>query len=295
MTKNKPRKLSASQILQWLNCQYMYYLKYVKYIKFPQTFAMIRGSMVHGTIQAFWNHVDPPTTLEELEAVTQKMLNIGEEKWKIYRLNNYKKDVDIEKEKIRTMDMLFHYVTQLTWAVKDTFLQGKFPMETAWKFERPRREMKYTLKDLDGNQTFVGIIDAVKERAGKTILVDDKTSKVYIIEYDDDYIKQIMMYGWLYWRMTDIMPDLGAVRFLITGKMPFVKYTKEGLLETENMIEDVREEISEAEKSGVFKKNRNFKFCDKRWCQGWELCHEEDGESSSGENNITKVRKRKRK
>jgi len=192
----KERILSPTAINTYLSCPRKFYLRYFKKLKTRPSIHLIRGLIVHKTIQRFYqNH---PDFLHEmsLAEIRKELVDIFDDRWE--KAENSIETLGLSREQIE-----FYY--------NESRLMLLNFSHWFYKNDLPSPELSEA-RIFSKNLGLMGIIDAVLLIDDKAILVDYKTSKHPRIT--DDMQRQAALYALLYEDRYGIIPESVWIHFL---------------------------------------------------------------------------------
>ncbi len=196
MVRIEKRILSPTAINTYLSCPRKFYLRYIKKLKTRPSIHLIRGQIVHKTIQRFYqNH---PGFLHEmpLAEIRKELVDIFDDRWQksensIETLGLSHEQIEFYYDESRLMLLNFSH-----W-----FYKNNLPSPEASE-----------ARIFSRNLGLMGIIDAVLMIDDKVVLVDYKTSKHPRIT--DDMQRQAALYALLYEDRYGIIPESVWIHFL---------------------------------------------------------------------------------
>lgn len=208
----------------YLRCPHKYYLRYIKKLRTKPSIFLIRGSIVHKTIEKF--NQNQPAIFQKLpeKMVRYELISTFNDLWEkaTTRLNAL--GLTSEQLKFYHDDSERMLVNFSKWFCQSTLAPAT----------------KTELKLFSNNLRLMGIIDAVHENSEKDILVDYKTSKHANIT--DDIRRQAALYALLYQDKFRKVPESVRIHFLTEPGEPQIIYIDEHLLEYGKvLIDHVRE------------------------------------------------------
>jgi len=261
------RILSASQINTYLACPRKWYYEYVEELPKEETFALVRGTVVHSVCEEFFDY-KPPFGLPYREMVSQirdRGNDLLDKLWSYHKVTKRFGDDQYNE----TVNMIDRFVLLHKWKMDATFEKTGDPSK-AWNWNVPRfRELHILNREL-GVQ---GYIDAVVDKGDDGIvLVDYKTSSIFKTPISEDYSRQMYIYALLYQRDTKSLPSYCELDFLRYGKSIAYPVRLEFLEEMENLIHTVHRKIKKEGKEN-YPANRAYRFCN--WCDFKQTCANE--------------------
>jgi CRISPR/Cas system-associated exonuclease Cas4 (RecB family) len=225
--------LSATAINMYLRCPRKYYLRYIKKLRTKTSIFLIRGSIVHKTIEKF--NQNQPAIFQKLpeKMVRYELIRTFNDLWET--ANDRLNALGLSSEQLGFYhdDSERMLVNFSKWFCQSTLAPAT----------------KTELKLFSNNLGLMGIIDAVHKNDEKDILIDYKTSKQAKIT--DDIRRQAALYALLYKDKFKKVPESVRIHFLTEPGEPQIIYIDEHLLEYGNvLIDHVREmTVSTSKKS----------------------------------------------
>jgi len=224
--------LSPTAINTYLYCPRKYFSRYIKRLRTKPSIYLIRGQIVHKTIQEF--HKDQPKVFHKLPVgmVSNKLLNIFNRQWenaqdRLNKLGLSPDEIDyFRKDSERMLINFSHWFCSCAWSPAN---------------ESEKRMFSKHLK-------LIGIVDAIHRIGERVALVDYKTSKQ--AKVTDDILRQAALYALLYQDKFDVVPDTVFIHFLTEPGDPEPIHIDEEILEYGKiLIENIRENTAtDAEK-----------------------------------------------
>ena len=225
MVRIERRILSPTAINTYLACPRKYYLRYIRKLRTKPSIHLIRGNLVHKTIQAF--HKDcarGPPNLRETE-ISESLLKTFNRLWL-----ESKNDLDALRLPQDDLDeyhndserMLLNYACWFT------------------RQDSPPLVNYSEVKIFSDYLQLMGIIDAVRINGNEVTLIDYKASKNPTIT--DEIMRQAVLYALLYQDRYNRAPDVVCIHFLKNPGDPIPIHIDELFLEyAEILLESVRE------------------------------------------------------
>jgi len=246
LPKHISRVQSPSSINTYNQCPRKYFYVYKEKLQTQKSIHLTRGVIVHTTLEVFFD-VDVTNIPEESFMFTLKII-LNETFKKEWDKNKDELDsLGLTKEEIQgyydeTKDMINNYFDYFT--DKMNYFQRLLPIKESWEVVKPQREMLLSSE----NHWVRGYVDAIHDEAGKTIILDYKTSKRAKIT--PEYELQLGIYAMLYEEKFRI-PDLVGIYFLKEGK--------EMLLEvSQNMIEQAKKTCTKIHLNTVTNEKKDY-------------------------------------
>jgi putative RecB family exonuclease len=258
-----PRVQSPSSINIYKQCPRKYYYLYIERRKTKPSIHLVRGTVVHETLEAFFQRPVQPMT-GALETDLQfHALTILKERWlanndEVASLGMTAAEITSYKEE--TTLMVLNWVRHFMETVQREINTG-LTYEEAFARHTPRIEEEYINHELQVR----GYIDAIHERDGEVHIRDYKTSKKPIIS--EEYKTQLGIYALLYQKTHGIVPDTVGIFFLKHGEQ-LLSVNDELLKAADVDIRWVHERTQSDEMSEYPK--RLQPLC--KWCDFYEEC-----------------------
>ena len=225
MVRIERRILSPTAINTYLSCPRKYYLRYVRRLRTKPSIHLIRGNLIHKTIQAF--HKDcargPPASSET--EISESLLKTFNRLWL-----ESQKDLDalglpqaeLDEYHDDSERMLLNYAEWFT------------------RQDTPPLVNDSEVKIFSDYLGLMGIIDAVRINGNEVTLIDYKTSKNPTVT--DEIMRQAVIYALLYRDRYNRVPDVVCIHFLKDPGDPIPIHIDELFLEyAEILVESVRE------------------------------------------------------
>ncbi len=224
---------SPSSINLYKQCPRKYWYRYVGRLPSLPSIHLARGSIVHNALEKFFDsdisNVPEDTTLF---FVTMKVIlhERFKKEWEAYREELESLELTPEQltgyydETVRMIENYFDYFTD-----KIKYFARLLPIKEAWEAVKPIREAEFLSKE----HHVRGFLDAIHTEAGKTLILDYKTSRK--AEISPEYELQLSIYAMLYQEQFH-MPDMVGIYFLKDGIECLMDVTPD-------MIEEAKQEI----------------------------------------------------
>lgn len=207
-----------------MSCPRKFYLRYIERRGTKPSIHLIRGLVVHKTLQQFHTEFPRGPPERSLKEIQEDLLTLFSQEWEKARsrlnaLNMPKQEVDFFRRDSQLMLLNFSH-----W-----FFDHGLPMPAACES-----------RIWSNNLKAMGIIDAVFKKDSAVILVDYKTSKH--AKLTDDIQRQAALYALLYQDKYQKTPDAICIHFLKFPGGPLPIRIDEATLEYGKiLIESVRE------------------------------------------------------
>lgn len=227
------RLQSPSSINLFKQCPRKYWYRYWAKLPSKPSIHLTRGKAVHEALELFFD-ADVTNVPDDPDGFFLTMKVVLHEYFK-RAWERYQEEfaqLDLTPEELQgyydeSLMMVQHYFTYFTSKIK--YFTRFLPVKEAWEAVKPSREMEF-MSEQHGVR---GFIDAIHDEAGKTLILDYKTSRKSVIT--DAYELQLAIYAMLYEEKFRT-PDLVGIFFLKDGV--------EQLLDvTPRMIEHAKDEV----------------------------------------------------
>lgn len=288
------KKCSASQINLYHECPFKYFLKYKRGIKEPKTKALIKGSLVHATIEEFYK-LNPRNCninlknykTEFLVYITQVLdkVLIRPQKYFGKELPSFKDELkslcndDLEYIKeIADVKIIINNYIQIFLMQFEQFAMTCEFFNQAWYSVR----IKFSELELS-TDNFIGYIDSAIEKDGALVLVDYKTSKYFKLGHSESYERQLKIYAGMYYKIHGVVPDYICIYFVRYGIQCMYPINKETIeVEVDKIINEFLDDTQSNDPED-YVKNYGYQFCTscnsknkgKSWCFYQKYCDNE--------------------
>lgn len=293
----KTLRLSPSSINTFNNCELKWYYQYILAKTTNPTIPLIRGTVVHYVLENMFKHRFVPSGEAFRPFMidgAKKMLN---KQWDIEFKDAAfnKEDLDLAKEESHIMVERFfkrfcdnvqlgikfkkyqnetqgYYYTKPKF--KELWLDDQFQATFNEKWKRIDKKTDKKIP-LDDSLILGGWIDAVdKDFDGNIILVDYKTSSLYRNAINDDYVLQLAIYAYLWWKQTGKIPTYGAINYLKYDQSFYILVTPSLIQKAITAVKRVRSRLIE---NGLNEKKymkNETRLCE--WCSFKNECMRRD-------------------
>ncbi len=224
----KKRWLSPSSINTYIRCPHKFYLQYVKKLKTKPNIHLIRGSIVHKTVERFfregYSKISEYGYYDEYRKVIIELFN---DEWSSKRtqlLNLNLKDQDLAFYYNDSKKMLINFIQDY---LKNPALHQNSPLLEQTIFSK-----KYQL---------MGRIDAVYCAKDPPVLIDYKTCKS-IDPSNKDYKRQMAIYSILYQDKYNVKPSTAIHYFKFLDGLRTVNVSDNDIEELKNTIIKIHHE-----------------------------------------------------
>lgn len=226
MVRIERRILSPTAINTYLACPRKYYLKYIKRLTTKPSIHLIRGNLIHKTIQTFHKECarGPPAGKKE---ASESLIKTFNRLWQ-----EAKQDINalsLSADQLREYhdDSEAMLVNFADWFCR----QGSPPIADATE-----------VKLFSDYYQLMGIVDAITVTGSEITITDYKTSKNPTVT--DEIMRQAVLYALLYRDRYNRTPNIVCIHFLKSPGDPIPIYIDEIFLEYgEILIESVRDNI----------------------------------------------------
>ncbi len=229
------RMQSPSSINTFKQCPRKYWYRYWARLPGKPSIHLARGKAVHEALEHFFD-TDVTNVPDDPEGFFRTMrvvlLEHFKRAWSAHQEEFDQLDLTPEEltgyydESLRMVGNYFDYFTD-----KIKYFTRLLPVKEAWEAVRPTREIEVASRQ----HGVRGFIDAIHDEAGKTLILDYKTSRKSIIS--PEYKLQLAIYAMLYTERFR-MPELVGIYFLKDGVEQLLDVTPE-------MIEWAKNEVAE--------------------------------------------------
>ena len=233
----KSRLESPTSILTHMQCPRRYYYRYIKHLDQEPSIYLVMGSILHSTIGAFHrtgiSEIPSERFFETLRSRTMESLD---KKW-------FESRNEFEKLNLDPDEMNSFYDDAMSMIT--TFCQHHFNKLIACQYRhnlsaseafrrlRPKTETKIVSEKLG----VMGVIDAIHNFDGQSVIIDYKTSKKN--EINSDCMVQLAIYALLYREYFGHPPDKVGIHFLRHGE-EIIPVTPELLALGEEKCNEIR-------------------------------------------------------
>jgi CRISPR/Cas system-associated exonuclease Cas4 (RecB family) len=219
------RILSPTAINTYLSCPRKYYLRYIRKLRTKPSIHLIRGNLIHKTIQAFHRDCSRGPTSSSENEISESLLKTFNRLWV-----ESQKDLDalglpqaeLDEYHVDSEQMLLNYAGWFT------------------RQDTPPLVNYSEVRIFSDYLGVMGIIDAVRINGNEVTLIDYKTSKNPMVT--DEIMRQAVLYALLYRDRYNKAPDVVCIHFLKNPGDPIDIHIDELFLEyAEILLESVRE------------------------------------------------------
>lgn len=220
----KKRWLSPSSINTYMRCPHKFYLQYVRKLKSKLNIHLLRGGIVHKTLERFFR--EGYTDASHYDTLRANILQIFKEEWKA------KNDL-LEGLKLQGTDLAF-------------FFQESQKMVINWLHDWLRSEASEntdsSLEESIFNKKWMlcGRIDRIIRNKSPPLVIDYKTCKSIDVT-SEDYRRQMAIYHLLYSEKHLVKPNT-AIHFLkFTNGLREINPTPEEIEDLKRLILEIHD------------------------------------------------------
>ena len=244
---------SPSSINTFKQCQRKYYYQYVEKLPTSSSIHLVRGNIVHSTLEDFYDVNVEKFTKEDytqkFSSSIQKLLfyHWGEAKDKLSRLNlsNDKLKFYFEESMLMTLNWHKYFLQDFSKKINDAPL---LTMTEIFKELTPIRELEYKSEKCHVR----GFIDVIKPIGNTVHIIDYKTNSRS--DMKQSIIRQLSIYALMYQEKHGVLPEkVGA--FFVRDKLKMIPVTEEMVLDARVDIEQIHAHTSSTEKINDYRKN----------------------------------------
>lgn len=297
-------RISPSSLNTFSQCPLKWYYEYVEARETETTVHLIRGNVVHKTLEGIFKVNYYPSG----EAFRSKMMSKGLDLFEYYWETDFKDFEISEEDNKRYYDeskfMVERFINKFCDNIQDGIKSKKYSNESqGYYFTRPKFKelwiddeyiIEFTDKlkrpfkkkeDMDKFEETLhvgGFIDSVqKDFEGNIILVDYKTSSKYQNVLSEDYVTQLGIYAYLWEKQTGKLPGYVAINYLKYDESYYILVTPSLIQKAKSKIKHMRNDIQEfgLDKNNYYKKEG--KLCD--WCTHKKECLGEENEEKNND------------
>jgi hypothetical protein len=224
--KIERRILSPTAINTYLACPRKYYLRYIKRLATKPSIHLIRGNLIHKTIQAFHKECarGPPSGKKE---TSESLIKTFNRLW---------------QEAERDLNMLGLSEAQLGEYHDDSEAMLVNFADWFCRQDIPPIVDATEVKLFSDYYQLMGIVDAVKVTGADVTITDYKTSKNCTVT--DEIMRQAVLYALLYRDQYNRTPNVVCIHFLKSQGDPIAIHIDEIFLEYgEILVESIRDKI----------------------------------------------------
>ncbi len=214
MEETVGRIQSPSSINTYKQCPRKYYYSYIKKLPTRPSIHLTRGTIVHETLEYFYERPIQPVTDDRYTQLQFHVLSLLKERWTEYEaeiasLGLTADEITFYKEETRLM--LLNWLTHF-WKKMQLDMAAGMSFEQAFARHTPKRETEYASNE----HRIRGFIDAIHESDGVVQIMDYKTSKHPVIT--PEYRLQLAIYAFLYKHNHGVVPHTVGIFFLKHGE-----------------------------------------------------------------------------
>ena len=226
MIRIERRILSPTAINTYLACPRKYYLRYIKRLTTKPSIHLIRGSLIHKTIQTFHKECarGPPSGKKE---ASESLIKTFNRLW---------------QEAKRDLNALGLSEDQLQEYHDDSEAMLVNFADWFCRQDTPPIVDATEVKLFSDYYRLMGIVDAIQETGPEIIITDYKTSKNPTVT--DEIMRQAVLYALLYRDRYNRIPNIVSIHFLKSKGDPIPIHIDEIFLDYgEILVESVRDKI----------------------------------------------------
>ncbi|HLD19246.1 MAG TPA: PD-(D/E)XK nuclease family protein [Candidatus Nanoarchaeia archaeon] len=262
---------SPSSINTYKQCPRKYYYQYIVRLDTKPSIHLLRGEIVHRTLEDFFQLTDIPASDYALRFQVEA-LGLLKKHWhaNILTLSQLESDEALEFYLHESQLMLVNITNVFTKRFEKELRKG-IPAGAAFQNITPKVEEEF----ISHNLKVRGYIDAIESGDDGIRIMDYKTSK--ITEINDSYRLQLAIYALLYEEKHGRKPDKVGIYFL--------KASERLLDVTDDMLHFARKEIEQIHKNTKSDEMKSYPMKPSRlcnWgngkCDFYDLCYENDKE-----------------
>ena len=265
----KSRLESPTSILTHMQCPRRYYYRYIKRLEQKPSIYLVMGGIVHSTIGAFHrtdlSEIPSESFLETLRSRTMEDLDKRwfESREEFDNLNLSPDEVNSFYNDARSMITNFckHHINKLIACQHHYNISGV----EAFRRLRPKTETKIISERLG----VMGVIDAIHNFNGETVIIDYKTSKKN--DMSSDCMVQLAIYSLLYRESQGRIPDKVGVHFLRHGEK-VIPTTPELLALGEEKCNEIRNLVRSENEAEYPRKVSGLCMYRSGQCDHYEIC-----------------------
>jgi hypothetical protein len=283
-TFNPPKIYSISQLDCYISCPAKYKYRYIERIPSPTSASLEFGNSVHRGLEH--NFHQKTFSWADLSAneVSDKFVESYEPSKDKINWDEENRD-KTDKDKISFVSERDKGVALLRTYMNDGYTKTIIPSRVEHKFEVP---VPGVSKPLQG---YIDLVD------NKLLLIDFKTASKSPTEAKlGPYHRQLCGYSYALLKLKQMRHDLSEVEINALNKMPFFKARLDFLIKTKTPkivivdtfkigLEEIKRFVSmlqEMDKSinaNLFPRNSTSYLCNKKYCNYWDKCHNDQIEN----------------
>ncbi len=265
----KERLESASSLLTHRQCPRKYYYRYVRGLEQAPSAHLVVGNVVHSVI-SFFHGIDLSVIPVEtfFGSLRSRAMERFEQRWaaseeELEKLHLTEGEVRSFYLDARSMvgNFLDHHISRV---VACQYRHG-ISAPDAFRRLRPWSEVKIRSDRLG----VTGVLDAVHDFDGETVIIDYKTSKKDVI--DGDYMLQLAVYAVLYREYFGRPPDMVGIHFLRYGER-LIPVTPALLALAEQNRDEIRGLVSGVDEADYPRRPSGLCKYSTGQCDYYEIC-----------------------
>ncbi|MFH1456082.1 MAG: PD-(D/E)XK nuclease family protein [archaeon] len=243
---NFARIQSPSSINTYRQCPRRYFFSYIMQLPSLPSIHLIRGNIVHSTLEDFFK-IEPTTLSKEGFEIELNVILL--ESFNKHWMNKESKlnELDLTAEQLafykdESMRMLNNWFQG--FMNKLNLRMEKLEFVESFNYIKPKTELQYQSTELGVR----GFIDAIHEEKDFVTLIDYKTSKKDTLT--DDYKLQLGIYALMYEEQHGVRPNRVGVNFL--------KYSEKFCHVDDQLIEFAKYEIRKVHEGTQTKEIKDY-------------------------------------
>lgn len=261
------RVQSPSSINMYKQCPRKYYYRYVEKLPTFPSIHLVRGNVTHLALEKFF---DTPVdnVPEESFFITMKVVlnELFKREWQAADFS----ELELSPERLlgyydETKEMINNYFDYFTDKMK--YFIRFLPIKEAWESVKPTREVEF----ISSEHYVRGFMDAIHDEAGKTLILDYKTSRKAVIT--PEYELQLSIYAMLYEEKFRL-PEMVGIYFLKAGREMLLEATPKMVDRAKKEVMDVHLGTRSKEMSDYPKKPSGLCKWSTGQCDYYEYCFE---------------------
>ncbi len=245
--------LSPSRASDFQSCPLLYRFRVLDRLPEPPSPAAVRGTLVHGVLEALYDLPPDRRTLDEAVGLLAPQ-------WQA-----------VVEERPEVVGMLAEAGTdEGTWLRgAGDLVEAYFGMEDPRRLEPAARELRVEAQ-LPSGLVLRGFIDRLDQApTGQLRVVDYKTGKPPSVGFEAKAMFQMRFYALAIWRMRGEVPTLLQLMYLATGAVLRYEPDEHDLLAMERKLDALWRAIQRAMETGDWRASPSA-LC--QWCAHQALC-----------------------
>jgi len=258
----KKRLLSASSINTYLQCPRRFFYQYIQKLPTAPSIYLIRGSLVHSTLEDFYDFTFPEGELHVIQDKLQEQMHkhflAGWEKKKDVLSSLGLDEKTLEFFFDESLVMISNWLSLFMIKAHKRMQEKNLSFSAVFAEMKPEREVYYRSEKMGVH----GYIDAIHEKDGNISIIDYKTSRSS--ELKATYKLQLGLYALLYQEKNKALPDEVGIFFLKDDEI-LIKPDEQLVLNALEKLQYVKTMTKEKDISRYPMKPS--KLC--KWSNGW--------------------------